>query len=402
MDIELVAAYFNHGIRQDAGQEEEWVKDFCRDMDIPLHMERGDVTGFCAKEKLNLEHAASLLRHAFLKKTANQYQGCKIATAHSKSDQAETFFIKLLRGSGTRGLSAIYSSKGAQMIRPLLEFTQEEILAFLERNQLSFYGDYSNEQDVFLRNKLRRRLMPLVKEFSPNIENHIAKTVEQLQTEHDYFSNQAEDFLNRNLILDKILPIAALAGQHKAIQRHALRRYIHRLKGDLLNLDFRHIEEIIAQIPGGRGLSIPGVELKFHGEFIYPRDIRIAPFNYRVESPCTLEIGEIRRVMQVTKISKFSKPTHNREITIPYSARYFPLTIRSFRQGDSYTKLNAPFKQEVKEMIRETGYPTALRNLCPLVLDSQGKIIWSYGSPVAASFKVSDPDRGPFLHLSLA
>ena len=219
IDFHLAAAYFNHKLRSDAAREQQWIKDFCQSRNLELVIGSKNVIQFKNKHKLNLEHAASLSRYSFFKKVSSQYNNAKVATAHTKSDLTETFFIKLFRGSGLQGLSTIYSKKENTIIRPLLLFDQEEILAFLKRNNIPFYRDYTNEQDEFLRNRIRHHVVPEVKKIEPNIHRHIFKTVSIIQEEYDYFSELAKKILAGHLILDRVLPANILENYHLALQR---------------------------------------------------------------------------------------------------------------------------------------------------------------------------------------
>jgi tRNA(Ile)-lysidine synthase len=275
IDFNLAAAYFNHKLRSDAAKEQQWIRDFCQSRNLELVIGSKNVIQFKKKHKLNLEQAASLSRYSFFKQVSSRYKNAKVATAHTKSDLTETFFIKLFRGSGLQGLSTIYSKKENTIIRPLLLFDQEEILAFLKRNNISFYRDYTNEQDEFLRNRIRHHVVPEVKKIEPNIHQHIFKTVSIIQEEYDYFSELAKKILAKHLILDKVLPTNILENYHLALQRHIIREYIRLLKGNLLNIDFVHIEAVRTRHWEVGGLAIPGIELTFHKGFIFPGDFTI-------------------------------------------------------------------------------------------------------------------------------
>ncbi len=400
IDFKLIAAYFNHNIRRDAGEEERWVKDFCSARQVELKIGSGDVPAYKRQRRVNLENAASILRSRFLEETAAACENARIATAHQKSDLVETFFIKLLRGSGGRGLSAIYNRLGETIIRPLLIFSQKEIRAFLERNRIPYYQDPSNEEDLFLRNKIRHHLIPEIEKIEPDMENRIFKTVAMIQEEYRYFNELAGALLDENLILGKILPVKILAGQSRAVQRHILREYIRRLKGDLLEIDFDHVENILAAVSKAKGSAVPGLELKFHRNYIYPANLTIPDYNYIVNAPGTLAIAAIGKKIIIEKTNTYVKPGNRFEIVIPYSPVKFPLTVRSPVKTDKYTKLNAPVAQRVFEMIREAGFPPAARNLCPLVQDSDGRIIWVSGAPPAESFRVTDGNEPAFLKIS--
>ncbi len=393
MSFHFFAAYFNHRLRKDAGAEEQWVKDFCEKQDVELASGSKDVIAFMKENKLNLEHAASLSRYRFFQELSSMYKNAKVATAHTKSDLTETFFIKLFRGSGLQGLSSIFSRKENYIIRPLLLFSQEEILSFIRRNQIDYYKDPSNEEDEFLRNKIRHHVIPAIERIEPDINQRVFQTVSIIQEEYEYLSDDARFHLELSLLMGKILPVDALYRVQLAVQRHIIREYIRLLKGNLLNIGFDHIEAIRTQCEEKQGLAIPGIELKFRKGYIFPADLIVPDYNYQVKEPGKLRIREIRKKLEVKELKVFRKPEDNDYIIVPADRVQFPLTVRSPQRGDKYQKINTTIEQKVFEMIRASGIPAELRNLCPVVLNGDGRIIWTVDSPVAEAFKVTDKDK---------
>jgi hypothetical protein len=194
--------------------------------------------------------------------------------------------------------------------------------------------------------------------------------------------------LSKELIVDKILPARILANYHVAVQRHIIREYIRLLKGNLLNIDFRHIEEVRTLWSTSKGVAIPGVELAFKKGYIFPTNFSIADYSYTLSAPASLTIKETGQRLTIKKTSRFKKPKQNNGIILPYSAIIFPLTLRTPKSSDKYIKINSTVNQKVFEMIRASGFPSELRNLCPLLINSEGQIIWVAGSPVSDLFKV--------------
>jgi tRNA(Ile)-lysidine synthase len=397
----LVAAYFNHGLRGDSIEEENWVRDFCSARQIELETGGRDVKRFREENNLNLEHAASLSRYDFFNALASRIPGSRVATAHSRSDLGETFFIKLFRGSGLQGLSAIFQSKEKKIIRPLLIFSEAEILAFLERNQVQYYQDPTNLQPDFLRNRIRQRLMPAVREVEPEAEERIFRTVLLIQDEFDYFQGRTREIMKKHLRLDSILPAAAFRDLHPALARHLAREYLRLLKGDLLGVGFEHIADFLHSLETSRGLSLPGLNLKFAKGWIFPEKVRIADYRLEITGPGRWPIPEIGRALALKKVARFRMPKDNFEILVPERELRFPLHARPARPADKYRKIHSPYKQSVFEMIRSSGFPAPLRRLCPLLENGDGEIIWACGSPLAAPFTVEDPERGPFVRIRL-
>ena len=397
----LVAAYFNHGLRRDAGDEERWTRAFCAAHGIELEIGSRDLKRFREENRLNLEHAASLSRYDFFNGLTERLPRARVATAHSRSDLSETFFIKLFRGSGLQGLSAIFQNKEKRIIRPLLIFSEGEILAFLKRNRLEYYQDPTNLQQDFLRNRIRHRLMPAARKIEPEIEERIFRTVLLIQDEFDFFQGQAREILKKHLRLDSILPASAFSRLHPALARHLAREYLRRLKGNLLGIGYEHIAEFLRSVATGRALSLPGLNLKFAKGWIHPQKVRIRDYRVTIDGAGTRLIPEIGRRLQLQKAARFRMPQNNLEVLVAEKKLRFPLLARPARKADKYRKIHSPYAQDVFEMIRASGVPAPLRPLCPLLENGDGKLIWVCGSPLAAAFAVEEGDQGPFVRMTI-
>ena len=171
-DLRLSAAHFNHHLRGGESQrDEEFVRDFCQGYGIPLHVGSGTVV----PGKKGLEAAARDARYAFLRSLPG-----KIATAHTADDNAETVLMHLVRGTGLKGLGGISPVNGP-VIRPMLNVTREDVDAFLQEYCLPHIEDSSNSGDAFLRNRLRHRVMPLLKEENPRLAENLSATALRLR-----------------------------------------------------------------------------------------------------------------------------------------------------------------------------------------------------------------------------
>ena len=165
LQIQLSAAHFNHHLRgEESDGDEAFVRELCDRYRIPLYLGGAQVVG----GKKGLEAAARDVRYAFLEGLPG-----KIATAHTADDNAETVLMHLVRGTGLKGLGGIAPIRGA-LIRPMLSLTRQEVLALLEEYALTYRNDSSNEEDLFLRNRIRHRVMPLLKEENPRLAENLS------------------------------------------------------------------------------------------------------------------------------------------------------------------------------------------------------------------------------------
>ena len=177
--IELEAAHFNHGLRGAESQRDEaFCRQFCDRYDIPIHVGQGAVTA----GKKGLEAAARDARYSFLESLPG-----KIATAHTADDNAETVLMRLVRGTGLKGLGGISPIRG-RIIRPMLHVTRQEVLDFLGEHYLTYVEDSSNGEDAFLRNRLRHHVMPLLRLENPRLAENLSAMAMSLRQDEEALS----------------------------------------------------------------------------------------------------------------------------------------------------------------------------------------------------------------------
>ena len=178
----LLIAHLNHKLRgKDSDKDEAFVKELGRAYGIETVTGRADIPALAKRRKTGLEHAARLARYDFLTKLALKRKFRLIATAHHADDHAETFLLNLLRGTEPKGLLGIPVKRtlagkgGARVIRPLLRVTRAEIMEYVKANRLSHRKDKSNEDEKFLRNWVRKTLIPLIERKQPRFKAHLAE-----------------------------------------------------------------------------------------------------------------------------------------------------------------------------------------------------------------------------------
>ena len=259
--LKIAAAHLNHMLRR-----EESKKDmlFCQTLSAKLN-----IPFFSASidiKKLNnnasIEETARKARQDFLFKVADNIKAVKIAMGHTKDDQAETVLMRLLRGSGLYGLSAILPKRKIRrytLIRPLLEIPKKEILSYLKKRKASYRLDRTNKKDIYFRNRIRRNLIPELKKYNKNITDILANTAQTVALDYEYIKSEAERNLKKigtnskfriSLKIDKILKL------HPALRRMILRLAIQKITGNLRRLSFKHTRELDDLIDARKEKSI--------------------------------------------------------------------------------------------------------------------------------------------------
>lgn len=242
-NLSLHVAHLDHMLRKDSAGDAEFVKRLAQNLKIPITLTQVNVEKLALKG--SLEEIARNARLGFLFNTARGIKADKIALGHSLDDQAETVLMRILRGTGLYGLSAILPKRniaGFWIIRPLIETSRKDIEAFLRRKKIKSCLDASNLKDIYLRNKIRHQLLPLLeRQYNKNIKKILSNMAESAGLDYDYIYSRAIVIMKN---FDRKVNLKRFLKLHPAIQRLAIRQNIARLKGDTRRLNFKHIREI--------------------------------------------------------------------------------------------------------------------------------------------------------------
>jgi tRNA(Ile)-lysidine synthase len=398
--LDLFLGHFNHRLRSGADQDEQFVRKVARDNSLPLFVASEDVRSFAQQNRMNLEEAGRVLRYEFLTRTAQKIGGAKIATGHTLNDQAETFFLRLMRGSGLKGLGSIYPAVEGQIIRPLLDVERKDIEEFVRRKGLSYRDDESNLDRQFRRNKVRLDLIPFIQEnFEPEIIRRIGKTVSILQEEDYLLEKLSRHSAEENICReneDILLDIESLMTLPRGLARRIVRQFIHGLKGDLREITFDDVESVL-NLEEGESFPLTAELLLIREDgrvFNKPKLPRKIPYAYDWDGSSPLVLEELNLVIKSEKIRRprsFEFDDEARAYLDEENVR-FPLRIRNRLDGDRYQPLGAPGHKKLKEIMRAKSIPIQERDKRPVFL-SCDEIVWILGLPVAEKYRVREKTK---------
>ena len=395
--FELFLGHFNHRLRPGAGEDERFARKVAKEHALPLFVASEDVRSFAKQNRLNLEEAGRMLRYAFLAKTAQKIGGAKIATGHTMNDQAETFFLRLMRGSGLKGLTCISPVVEGRIIRPLLFVERKDIADYVNKKGWEFREDESNFDRRFARNKVRLDLIPYIQEnFEPNIVRRIGKSVSILQEEEKLLEKWASHETKKAVFLqdgEVRLDLNSLLTLPHGLARRVVRDFIQMLKGDLREISFEDVDALL-NLEEGKNLQLTKeFLLKKDKGFVFCRPGLPDKVTYEYEwdgsSPLFLEeLGLLVKAERIKRPQSFAFDNNAKAYLDEKNIR-FPMQVRSRQEGDRYRPLGAPGNKKLKEIMRAKDIPLKEREKKPVFL-SGNKIVWVLGLPVAEKFKISD------------
>ena len=413
LGIVLLAAHFHHGIRgKEADADQQFVSDLCARFDLELHSCSGNAPAYASERKISLETAARDLRHQWFAGLIRENKAEKIATAHTLDDQAETVLMRVIRGTGARGLGGIAPFHAEKrLVRPLLEVTRREIEEYLTRLGQPWREDLSNQDLKHMRNRVRKQLVPLLEQFNPAIRQTLADMADIAQGEADYWNREREAVFGR-LVRPGKPSRSGRSNSGRAAQTWsvgladfnglplALKRQLLLGLGDKIGraLQFQHIQQLTAlaqQGKKGKPVPLPGNWIA-HCSF---RELQFEPaqvaesgdYEYLLPLP-----GEIRAAIlgsvfraRVVSVGKRTISGYNSALLLDRALLQPELKLRNWRAGDRFFPAHTHSPRKVKELLQSNRLGQQIsaekRRTWP-VIESAGEIVWMRGFPVPARF----------------
>jgi tRNA(Ile)-lysidine synthase len=389
--LSLIVAHLDHGLRPEGQAEKSFVHKAAVQLGIPFISRKVDVGEKQKNQRLTLQEAAREVRYSFLLEAAKIQQATKIALGHTADDQAESIIMRLLRGSGTRGLAGIPPVRGEIFIRPLLESWREEVESFLQARKVAFLTDPSNRSLHFLRNRIRHELLPILLQYNPRLRQMLVQMAEIFRAEEEFWQNLLEEkfpSLVRSQKKSSItLDIPSLIAQPLPLRLRSLRYATEKILGNLRRVGLTHILAIhhLLHIPDpNKSLQLPqGLCLAkaYHALTFARSREEIFPFEVSVAGPGCWEIPEIGREMRFEILTSHPRvwPKNSPGVALmDFDQMTFPLTIRSFRPGDRLQPLGMQGEKKVKDLFIDCKIPANQRKKIPLLFKND-QLLWVAG-----------------------
>lgn len=406
--IVLSMAHFHHGIRgAEADADQQFVRELAGRFGLELHTGAADVPAHARAQKSSLETAARELRHQWFARLVRGGLTDKIATAHTLDDQAETVLMRLLRGTGSRGLAGIFPvQEEKHLVRPLLEVTRREVETYLNAIGQTWREDSSNRDLNHTRNRIRGELLPLLeRDFNPAIRHTLAALAETARGEAEYWSQEASSLLSRLVRPGKpggggrvtsgdaspalAVDLASFQAIPLALQRQVLCQVGEQLG---ITLKFTHIQqltELVEERSGDRRVSLPGGLTAARGfgelKFSRIRESGIAPsYHYSLRIPGEVAVPELGSIIRARLVGagEAALPGYNAESLLDRALLAPELTVRNWRSGDRFFPAKTRSPKKLKELLQagrlRQRFSPAQRKVWPVV-ESAGQIVWVRG-----------------------
>jgi tRNA(Ile)-lysidine synthase len=412
---QLGVAHLHHGIRgEPADLDQRFVAELASSLGLPFYTSRADVPDTARLLGRSVEDAARTARYGFLGRVARQHGYLRIAVGHTQDDQAETVLLTLLRGAGPDGLAGMAPLTG-QVIRPLLEATRQQVMAYLCACGHAYRVDETNDDLSMRRNRVRHALIPqLMRDHNPNIRATLARTADVLREDEAWLSELTGDFLARAgsagpgqgaYAIDR----ASLGAAPRALRRRAVRAAYASLTGELpCPLTLANVDDVLALLSGGRTGSSVDLPLGVRAALAYdalviamvdPADAddvgraaggsatgaAAAPAGLAVPGQARLNGWTIKcwaedrrpgsyraRDYQWQQAGTGASATCRAWLSL--DELRLPLTLRNRLPGDRFWPHGGLAGQKLKDFLIAAKIPRAERPRLPLLVDATGRI----------------------------
>lgn len=393
----LIVAHFNHRLRGRAGDaDERFVHAAARRLGLDYVSGAEDVRRLADEEGLSIEMAARRCRHEFLAREAKDNGISRIALAHHADDQVELFFLRLLRGAGSQGLAGMKAvsaspwARGVKLVRPLLECSRADIEAFAVEARVSFREDASNRSPEFLRNRIRRELLPLLRsKFQPAINGVVLRQMEILSAENELLEADVRRWLREKAVPFHRLPVA--------VQRRVLQRQLEEMP---VAPEFERIE-FLRRHPG-TAVSVSRELSVWCDREGRVRSKRVAPSETSVGGKLVSLAGKAGKGTFGGLSWNWTRvPARNPRLpAFEAGTEWFDaervgseVVLRFWRPGDRFQPIGMRGTQKLQDLFTNLKIPRVERGRRMVATTPDGRIWWVEGLRIGEHFKLRPDTR---------
>ena len=389
MNLRILALHCNFALRgKESDMDEQFVKRFCDTYGIAHSVRKFDTKGYAREHGLSIEMAARELRYAWFHEMKQKKKMDYILVAHHADDVAETVLINFCRGTGIKGLTGIKPVNG-DVLRPLLECSRADILQYITENQLGFRTDSTNNSLDYMRNKIRHKVIPVLKEINPSLLTTIAENCEALKETEQVFS------YGIRMLQEEILDCEEdeiLIDIKKTLSSPAPYTFLYETlrpfgfnKSQIRGILNSHDSTSGKQFPAGQHLLVKG---RTYWR-LYDTSKRVQ-YTLEIPEPGQYAVaGERFEIFFFPYTKEFEIPDDRNMACLDAEKVKFPLTLRNWQAGDYFCPIGMKkSKKKLSDFFTNQKFSARQKQECLLLL-SGDKIAWVVGHRIDDRFKIT-------------
>jgi tRNA(Ile)-lysidine synthase len=391
MGFSLIVAHVDHRLRPESHGDALFVKQVAEQLGIPVRVTEVDANSIAVFRRRGTEEAGRRIRYEFFEEVRTSSGAHKIATAHHADDATETFFLRILTGAGSQGLTGIAPVRGS-IIRPLIHCYRKDILAFLEERSISYRIDRTNLEPDTDRNFLRNTMFPQIARRFPHFRKPLARTLDLIRDDAQLIASLAAQLRSRSVSgsgNETVLDVPLLRQAPRQLATRAILDTLY----DLPESDERwakvHADIILRMVHGAN----PSARADLPGGIVLIREyskirllleppIKPTPFSVLVSGPGRVRAPETDMVLELRVTDRASPEVTT--LTAPEHCSFdaenasFPLVLRSPQPGDKFKPWGFSGTRKLKKVLIDLKIPVLLRARWPLLVKDH-EILWIPG-----------------------
>ncbi|WP_455497451.1 tRNA lysidine(34) synthetase TilS [Coprobacter sp.] len=389
LGYDCVACHCNFQLRGDEAERDmNFARSIANELNVPFRYIRFNTIEYASVKHISIEMACRELRYEWFEEQRKENDAMAIAVAHHRDDSVETVLLNLIRGTGISGLTGIHAVNG-HVIRPLLCLSRKEIEMYLSFRHLAYITDSTNKEDVYLRNKIRLQVLPLLAGINPSIYETLERTASNLYEVEQLYRCALNMYISK---------ISEMRGKEfyisiqKLLESPAPRTLLFEIVKPFgfLPIQLDDILKTATGIPGKYFVSSTHFLLKDRDYFIIKEksfegsDIVIVPETAeKLFYPVKLTISK------KTKTPDYIISKHPFIAAFDADKISFPLIVRPWKEGDRFVPFGMKGSRKLSDYFRDKKF-TLYQKQAAYVLVSGNEIIWLIGERISDKFKISE------------
>lgn len=391
LGIKCLAVHCNFMLRgAESDRDETFVRDFCRNLEIDLIVERFSTEQYAVDNKISIEMAARELRYTLFEKLRRQYKYDYIAVAHHRDDQIETVILNMLRGCGIRGVAGMKVKNGF-IIRPMLSVSRDDIEQYALAHNLAYITDSTNLENVYKRNKIRLDLLPLLEQIHPGAKDTLARTILNLNEAEYYYKAGVEQAIRQVVVEDQTNPDGFSINIDLLVRENSPGTLLFELLNPL-GFNRKSIESLLHALD-----SISGTQfLSQTHRIIKDRNrLLILPLNKHSDNEYFISADQrelsdpVRLHVEVIPFRGIEIPDDKTIALLDYDKLKFPLVLRHWKKGDRMVPLGMKGSKKISDIFVNLKY-TIPQKEDAWLLCSGDEIVWLAGERISDRYKVTE------------
>ena len=389
----IEVAHCNFQLRGiDSEADEQFIRESCSALNIPVHVKRFDTDKQAKSEGISIQMAARNIRYSWFEELRKECNLDWIATAHHRDDQVETILMNLARGTGLKGMHGILPRQN-KIIRPLLFSDRTMIEDWMQEQKHAFREDGSNASLKYVRNKLRHQVVPILKELNPSLSSTIQENTERF----------AASEINLSYFLEKERgSILKQKGEVQHISISELMKFpapfsiLFYFLSEYGFNDWKAINQILTSDPGKVIFSKTHELLKDRNELVL-REIKTQDTNiFEIFEDTEQILVPISLNFNTLDIKNFTLDKSKHLAALDYEKLKFPLALRKWKKGDIFYPLGMRGKKKLSDFFIDEKF-SLFEKENTWLLCSQGEIVWVVGHRMDERFKLVEPSQKVYL-----